>query len=137
MAVCSFREYKKEILCPSDLKHFARIIERSMQGDALGEEEQNSTELLTVLEAWVAVDTDNFTYNYRPINGVNATDRSTHRISFRFSDLNNLQIDVTKHIIEIDSVRYRINELVNVGMDNEILDCFCILRGSDGYISQC
>ena len=136
MGTCTFRKHKTERLCANDLKHLASVLERNIVGDAVFDEEQDATDLQLIMQAWVAIDTGKSVYNAAPINGLNDTNKPTHRISFRVSDLNGLEIDVTKHILEIGGKNYRIVDIDNVNMDNEILDCYCIIRGAEGYEAQ-
>ena len=133
MAICTSRKYTKTILCLADLTHLATISERLIGGDVLDDTSQNNTMLLQVKQAYCAVKTKQ---GFIPVNGVNDGEAYTHIFSFRWADISPLEIDITRHVVTVGGVNYRILQVENINEQNLVYDLRCIARGADSGITR-
>lgn len=134
MGSCTFRKFQKERLCVSDLNKIATIISREVVGDDIFSQNQNVTKETQIGQAWCSL-SNNLMKNLKSDvrhNGINIGNDATHKISFRFDDVSSIVFDQSKISIEIDLIRYRIVSSSNFNEQNEIVDCYCVVRGDVG-----
>jgi hypothetical protein len=131
---CEYRKYKKERLCVSDLTKVATLISRAAVGESLFDTVQSITQELVIKQAYCAMRNQlvqNRTSDVRH-NGINIGSDATHLISFRFKDVSDVVFDPAVVSLEVELIRYRVMSVVNVGENNEIVDCHCVVRGDVG-----
>ena len=123
---CSYKRFKNERLCASDLTHLIGFWRRAIIGDYPDEIEQANTALAWSANLWAACETPS---PYRPVQAQSEGRRITHIFYVRFEECPT--IDITRDVIKLGDDYYRIDAVTNMNMRNQITGLYCEFMGRD------
>lgn len=130
---CTYKQFKNERLCVADLTHEITIAARTIAGDHPDNAGQATTTLHPLFALWCAVETPS---SHRPVQSLVADRSITHIFYVRYDewadllDTARIAIDSKQHMIMLDGQNYRIDQVRNMNMRNQIIALNCELTGS-------